>query len=110
MTRFPRCLQPCCLATGHCCGCCAAKPADPAVRALTDDLNATFGRMRALEARVLPSTPATQEPCHEHQLANEPTFDLPVNLATGAKVLGASVAPFNSTIATMLETLRTQRT
>lgn len=105
MTRFPRCSQFCCLINGTCCGCCGKpKIADPAVRSLVDDLNQTFRRMEAAESRVLTTT----EEAHEHKLASD-DHTTPECLAAGACPT-ASAAPFNPTIATMLETLRKQHT
>lgn len=92
MTRFNHCLHECCLATGHCCGCCGkAKLADPDVRAAYAKLQGTFRRMEAIEARCAAAISTLNE-------------------GEAGASLGAPVAPFNSQVADAIETLRTLRT
>lgn len=109
MTRLPRCVQPCCFATGKRCGCCGkAGITDPAVRAIACDLNSTFRRMQALEARHADSiaTLTEEEADHERLVANGPsvpsTPEQNINLAAGP----VSAAPFNPRMASIIETLR----
>lgn len=111
MTSFNHCLHECCLATGHCCGCCGkAKLADPEVRAVYEKLQGTFRRMEAIEVRCAASIATLkEEQCHDqHQL--EPVFETDLSRTAGANVLGAPAAPFNSQVADAIETLRTLRT
>jgi len=83
--------------------------ADPAVRAIACDLNSTFRRMQALEARHADSiaTLTEEEADHERLVANGPEIPSTPessNLAAGAPT--PSAAPFNPRMASIIETLR----